>query len=146
MLTVYVYRDAVRPSGALDLSLTPLEELAEAALAFAAHQTSGSIWFGYLEGWMLTAQQEALLRPVFRKFECHVVSAIPLSFSHAWQNEIQTIYTTNPNGPSHAHNNGRAVHDGSPAGHGRSGAGTPSDKRTDQDRKARRPAKGRVKA
>ena len=61
MLTVYLYR-APRPAQALDLSLTPLEEIADTALSFHAHQSSGSIWFGYLEGWMLTPQQEALLR------------------------------------------------------------------------------------
>lgn len=116
MLTVYTTR-VPRPPQALDLSLTPLEELADAALAFAAHQTSGSIWFGYLEGWMLTPQQEALLRPVLRKFDCRLVTAIPFSFSHAWQNEIELIYTADPNGPSHSHNDGRAVHDGSQVEH-----------------------------
>jgi hypothetical protein len=123
MLTVHLYR-AQRPPQALDLSLTPLEDLAESALAFHAHQTSGSIWFGYLDGWMLTPQQEARLRPAIRKFNCELITAFPLSLSHAWQNEIDTIYTSDPNGPSYTHNDGRAVHDGSQTGHGHPEIGT----------------------
>jgi hypothetical protein len=114
MLTVYVYK-VPRPDQALDLSLTPLDDLAESALAFYAHQPSGSIWFGYLEGWMLSPQDETRLRPVLRKFDCGLVTAAPLSFSHAWQNEIKTIYTADLNGPPNAHDNGRALHHGSQA-------------------------------
>lgn len=112
MLTVYLNRIPC-PAGALDLSLTPLDDLSESALAFYSHQHSGSVWFGYLEGWMLTPYQEALLRPVLRKFACSLVTAFPLSLSHAWQNEIDTIYTSNPNGPPDSHHNGGIIHHGS---------------------------------
>jgi hypothetical protein len=145
MLTVYLHK-VERPEQALDLSLTPLEDLDEAALAFYSHQTSGSVWFGYLEGWMLTPQQEARLRPVLRKFDCSLVSAFPLSLSHAWQNEINTIYTANPNGLPNSHNNGRPLHDGSEARHGHSRPDPAPNTRSNQDRKARRPPKGRVEA
>jgi hypothetical protein len=114
MLTVYLYK-VPRPAKALDLSLTPLDDLADSAMAFYSHQTSGSIWFGYLEGWMLTPQQEALIRPVLRKFDCILVTAVPLSLSHAWQNEIETIYTADPNGPANTHDDGRSLHNGSQA-------------------------------
>lgn len=116
MLTVYLTR-VPRPPQALDLSLTPLDDLAESALAFYAHQSSGSIWFGYLEGWMLTPNQEALLRPVLRKFDCSLVTAFPLSLSHAWQNEIDTVYTADLNGLPNSHDHGRTLHNGSQAGH-----------------------------
>lgn len=145
MLTVYTVK-APRPAGALDLSLTPLEELTDAALAFADHQTSGSVWFGYLEGWMLTARDEALLRRVLRKFECFLVTAFPVSLSHAWQNEIGTIYTADPNGPSNTHNDGGLVHSGSSTGYGHSSADSSAEQRPHQNRKARRTAKGGVPA
>jgi hypothetical protein len=73
---------------------------------------------------MLTPQQEARLRPAIRKFNCELITAFPLSLSHAWQNEIDTIYTSDPNGPSYTHNDGRAVHDGSQTGHGHPEIGT----------------------
>ncbi len=141
MLTVYTYR-AQRPPQALDLSETPLGELIPALLDVCSHHTSMNIWLGYLEGWMLSPQEEVLVRRAIRKFHCSLVTHFPLSLSHAWQNEIDVIYTTDPNGPSHIDNNGRALHDGSQAGHRHSGAEPPTDQRTDQDRKARRSKKG----
>lgn len=119
MLTVYTYPIA-RPSNALDLSTLPLDELADAALAVAMHQTSGTIWLGYLDGWMLTPREEVLLRKVIRKFECSLVTAFPLALSFAWKNEIATIYTNDINGAAGSHNDGRPVHNGSSVGHNRS--------------------------
>ena len=135
MLTVYTYK-VDRPVQALDLSLTPLDELTDTALAFADHQTSGTVWFGYLEGWMLTPRDEALLRRVLRKFDCFLVTCEPLSLSHAWQNEIRTIYTAPPNGPSDTHHDGRAVHTGSSTEHGPTGPRAPARKRAHQAGKA----------
>ncbi len=111
MLTVYTYK-AEKPTNALDLSGLTLDELVSAALDFHDHQRTGSIWLGYLEGWMLTAHEEVLLRKVLRKFECFVVTHFPLSFSQSWKNEIKTIYTENPNGAANPHDNGRPVYDG----------------------------------
>ncbi len=111
MLTVYTFRRA-RPQQSIDLSMTPLDELAETVEDICQHQTSVHLWFGYLDGWMLTPQDEVRIRPALRKFACSLVSAFPLSLSLAWKNEIDTVYTTDPNGPSEFDNNGRAVHDG----------------------------------
>lgn len=82
-----------KPLYCIDLSKLPLDELTTAALALYNHQKSATIWFGYLDGWMLSPQEEVLLRKVLRKFDCIVVSHFPLSFSQAWKNEIDTVFT-----------------------------------------------------
>jgi len=116
MLTVYTYK-IPKPANAIDFSLTPLDTLVESALAVLSHQKTATIWFGYLDGWMLTPQEETLLRKVIRAFPCVVVSRFPLSFSLAWKNEIDSIYTAEKHGDSNSHNNGGAVHDRSSSGH-----------------------------
>ena len=97
MLTVYTYT-AEKPANALDLSSTPLDELVDAATAIVAHHKTGTVWLGYLDGWMLHPHEEVLLRKVIRKFECSLISAFPLSLSQSWKNEIRTIYTAGVNG------------------------------------------------
>ena len=92
MLTVYTY-PVPRPPGALDLSLTPLDELADAAMNVYNHQRDITIWFGYLDGWMLAPREEVLLRNLLRKFPCVLVTLFPLALSPAWKNEIDTLYT-----------------------------------------------------
>jgi hypothetical protein len=92
MLTVYTY-PTPRPQGALDLSLTPLDEIADAAMNVYNHQRDIVLWFGYLDGWMLTPREEVLLRNVLRKFPCVLVTAFPLALSPAWKNEIDILYT-----------------------------------------------------
>ena len=111
MLTVYTTR-VPRPPEAIDLSLTPLETLAETIQSICAHQTSVILWFGYLDGWMLTPQEEVLIRSALRLFDCRLVTRFPCALPHAWKNEIQTIYTTEPHGDSHTHNDGRIVYNG----------------------------------
>ena len=132
MLTVYTY-PVPRPANALDLSTIPLDELADAALAFSMHQSSGRVWFGYLDGWMLTPRDEVLLRKVLRKFECSLVTAFPLALSFAWKNEIATIYTADLNGAPSPHNNGRLVHDGSSPGYGHSHSHTSTHREDHQN-------------
>ena len=116
MLTVYTYLQK-KPANCLDLSTVPLDQLVESSLAIVRHQKNVHIWFGYLDGWMLSPQEETQLRKILRAFPCSVVSCFPISFSHAWKNEIETIYTAQVNGDSHPHHNGCAVHDGSSFGH-----------------------------
>ena len=82
MLTVYMFRRD-KPPGAFDLSIIPLDELADAVTAIVAHHTSGHLWFGYLEGWMLTSREEVLLRPALRNFPCSCVCLFPLALPHA---------------------------------------------------------------
>ena len=111
MLYVYTYLRK-KPLRCFDLSRIPLNELVDSALALYSHQKSGTIWFGYLEGWMLSPQEEVLLRKVIRKFDCIVVTQFPLAFSMAWKNEIETLFTEDisTNGNSNSHNNGRSLH------------------------------------
>ncbi len=116
MLDVYTYPRKA-PKNCIDLSGLPLDEIVDAALAVYQHQKDVDIWLGYLDGWMLAPQEETRLRKVIRAFRCGVVSCFPISFSHAWKNEINTIYTVQLNGDSNPDNNGRAVYDGGSFGH-----------------------------
>jgi hypothetical protein len=116
MLNIYTFPKK-SPKHCIDLSGIPLDELVGAALAVYAHQRNVEVWFGYLDGWMLTPQEETQLRKVVRAFPCGVVSCFPVSFSHAWKNEINTIYTAQVNGDSNSDNNGCSVHNGSTFGH-----------------------------
>lgn len=112
MLYVYTYLRK-KPLRCFDLSRIPLNELVESALALYSHQNSGTIWFGYLDGWMLTPQEEVLMRKVIRKFDCIVVTQFPLAFSMAWKNEIHTLFTEDlVNGKPNSDNNGRSLHNG----------------------------------
>lgn len=76
------------------MSSLSIDEMVTAISSLCTHQTSGTVWFGYLEGWMLTPQEEVRLRPALRLFHCMVVSRFPAAFSYAWKNEIDTIYTS----------------------------------------------------
>lgn len=111
MLTVYTYR-VPRPPNCFDVSGLPLDELCDTVLDICAHQRDIVLWFGYLDGWMLTPREEVLLRKAIRQFSCVVVSHFPLAFSHAWKNEIDKVYTEGLHGDSQAHDDGRAVHHG----------------------------------
>jgi hypothetical protein len=92
MLTVYTY-PVPRPAGALDLSLMPLDELADAVSDICNHQRDAVLWFGYLDGWMLVPREEVLIRKALRKFPCVLVTSFPLALSPAWKNEIDVLYT-----------------------------------------------------
>lgn len=93
MLTVYTYK-IPKPEHCIDLSMLALDECIESAISIHHHQKQTNvIWFGYLDGWMLHPQEEVRLRKVIRNFPCIVVSAFPLSFSQAWKNEMDFIYT-----------------------------------------------------
>ena len=111
MLTVYTYA-VPRPPNSLDLSIVSLDELADTIQDIYAHQQGVHLWFGYLDGWMLTPREEVLIRSAIRTFECSLVTAFPLALSQAWKMEVGTIYTEPPNGSPHTHDNGRALHDG----------------------------------
>ena len=135
MLTVYTY-SIQKPADFFDLSETPLEQLADMATAILTHHKTAVIWFGYLEGWMLTPMEEVRLRKVIRAFPCTAVSRVPLSFSNAWKMEIDTIYTTSPHGHSDSDDNGGLAHAGREVQHDNPvGVFTP-DERVNQDREA----------
>ena len=117
MLNVYTYR-IPKPRGAIDLSMIPLDQLTDDAIAIFEHQTDIHIWFGYLDGWMLNPREEVILRRLIRKFECSVVTAFPLALSQSWKNETRTVYTARPHGYSDTDNNGSLIHDGGSIGYG----------------------------
>lgn len=133
MLTVYTYPIS-KPANCFDLSVCLLGNgFAEAIVSIAEHQTSGTIWLGYLEGWMLTPHEEVVIRKALRNFSCVVVSHFPLSFSHAWQNEIDWVYTTRPHGSTDTYNNGSSLHDGGPAQYGHSCSQSSTDRLNHQN-------------
>lgn len=117
MLFVYTVR-CPRPSNVIDLSTIALDTLADTVTDICHHQTNARLWFGYLDGWMLTPQDEVRIRRALRQFDCFLMTAFPLSLPFAWKNEINTLYTTNLNGDPNPHDNGRAVHDGNAIGYG----------------------------
>ena len=54
MLTVYTY-PIPKPDDCYDVSKLSLEDgFLETIRSIIEHQKGGTIWFGYLEGWMLT--------------------------------------------------------------------------------------------
>ena len=143
MLTVYTVQIPKDPSW-IDLSSTPLAELVDAALAVLSHQKTATVWFGYLEGFMLTPQEETRLRPVLRAFSCHLVCTLPFLLPYAWKTDVEAIYTVNPNGGSDSHNHGGPVLDGRAPGHNDARGAPAADDRVPEAGKARRPQARRV--
>jgi len=144
MLTVYTYKVPV-PAGYINFSNLLLSELVDSALAVYSHQKDAKVWFGYLDPWMLTPQEDVLLRKVIRAFPCGLVTHFPLALSQSWKNEVDIIYTADVNGNSDSHHNGCSVHNGSSSGHNTSSSESPSHGEHHQDRKAGRTEARRVK-
>jgi hypothetical protein len=117
MLIVYTY-PRFRPQNTVDLSTIPLNEIAQTVQDIVDHQKNIELWFGYMDGWMLTPHEDVIMRKAIRKFTCHMVSFFPLALSQAWKMEVQTIYTDRPHGDPDSNNNGGIIHDGSPIGYG----------------------------
>ena len=117
MLTVYLH-PVQRPSNTIDMSTIALDQLADTVNNITQHQRDIQIWFGYLDGWMMTPKEEVILRKAIRKFECYLVTAFPLALPQSWKNEIRTIYTDRPDGDSDSNNNGGAIHYGGSIGYG----------------------------
>jgi len=108
----------------------------DTVLDITAHQTTGVLWFGYLDGWMLTPHEEVVLRKAIRQFDCILITQFPFSLSQAWKNEIDWVYTVEPNGSANTHNNGRIVHDGGSPQYRHASSGSPTYGFGHQDRKA----------
>jgi len=117
MLIVYTY-PRFRPRNTIDLSTVLLNELGQTVQDIVNHQKDVELWFGYVDGWMLTPEEEVILRKAIRKFECHVVTFFPMAFSQSWKNEIRSIYTERPHGDSDSNDNGCTVHNGRSVGYG----------------------------
>jgi len=137
MLTVYTYK-VPKPTGCFDLSVVPLDQWMDTILDLVSHQATGTLWFGYLDGWMLTPHEEVVLRKAIRKFQCIVVSKFPLAFSQAWKNEIDFVYTDPQyNGLTNTNNDGCSLHNGSTTQYGCIGAHTSTNRLSDQSGKTR---------
>ena len=145
MFTVYTYK-IPKPAGCFDLSILPLDKWMDTVLDITAHQTTGVLWFGYLDGWMLTPHEEVVLRKAIRQFNCILITQFPFSLSQAWKNEIDWVYTVEPNGSANTHNNGRLVYDGGSPQHRHSSSGSPTYGFGYQDRKAGCSEEGIIKA
>lgn len=117
MLILYTY-PRFRPDNTINLSTIPLHEFAQTVQNIVDHQKDVELWFGYIDGWMLTPHEEVILRKAIRKFECHAVSFFPLAFSQCWKNEIRFIYTDRPHGEPDTNNDGSSVHYGGQIGYG----------------------------
>lgn len=100
MLWVYAGADLIRcdqrarmdlPVNTIDVSKTT--NIAETLLTIYAHQTPGSIiYLGYIEPiLMLTPQDEARLRKVFREFEVVIVVSNPFILPFSWKNGMKTL-------------------------------------------------------
>jgi hypothetical protein len=113
MLTLYTFQRP-KPAECFDMSIVPLDELVDMVVAIHSHQKAATLWFGYLDGWMLTPREEVRMRSVIRDFHCHAMSHFPLSFSQSWKNEIDMIYTDNVqhNGLPNSNDNGSSLHNG----------------------------------
>jgi hypothetical protein len=118
----------------------------DTVLDITAHQTTGVLWFGYLDGWMLTPHEEVVLRKAIRQFNCILITQFPFSLSQAWKNEIDWVYTVEPNGSANTHNNGRIVHDGGSPQHRHPSSGSSPYGFSHQDRKAGGSEEGIIKA
>ena len=129
MLTVYTFQRP-KPAACFDMSMVPLDELMDTVVEIHAHQKTATLWFGYLDGWMLTPREEVRMRGVVRDFECHAISHFPLSFSQAWKNEIDWVYTDKlqHDGLPNSNNNGSALHDGRETRYGHFGQDTATHK------------------
>ena len=144
MLTVYTY-PIPKPANVLDVSGIPLDELIEDILAIVSHQKNIHIWFGYLDGWMLTPREEVLLRRAIRMFHCSLVTAFPFALSQAWKNEIDWVYTDRGNGCSCTNNDGRALQHGGQIGHNETSERPSFNRQDNQDRKTGSSQERRVK-
>lgn len=133
MLTVYTF-PVPKPLGCFDMSAIPLDQLADTVRSILTHQTTGHIWFGYLDGWMLTPREEVLIRPVVRAFPCSLVTRFPLSLSQSWKNEIDVVHTDSlHHASSISHNDGGSLHDGGSVQYGHSCTLTASQRKSHQN-------------
>ena len=134
MLYLYAYLETIKNlrnqkgKPLFDFSSIPSNKLADEAESVLQHHSDCIIFLGYLEpGWMLDPRHEARLRPLFRKFETHIICLFPESIPFSWKNEIDTVYL-NPdqqNERPQTINNGGALPNQSEDRHIETGRTTP---------------------
>lgn len=76
----------------INISHIPSSEILTQCEIMLQHHSDTSIFLGFLEpGWMLSADAQTRMRPVFRKFKvgftCVHLESIPFS----WKNEIESV-------------------------------------------------------
>ncbi|NDG29809.1 hypothetical protein EB118_06905 [bacterium] len=80
------------PKNYFDLSKTMSNELCEKLETICEHHKSGFIYIGFLEPLlMLFPQEEARIRPVFRKFEIFMIVGDPCILPFSWKNGIRKL-------------------------------------------------------
>ena len=116
MLNIYFFLEdftTLRKKCTIDLSLVPINSLADECDQVLQHQQDCIIFLGYLEpGWMLDPKDEGRIRRLIRKFECHLICLHPQSLPFSWKNEIMIAYTKsslNQNGTTEIINDGSSV-------------------------------------
>lgn len=117
MLNIYFFlKDftELRKKCTIDLSLIPINSLANECDQILQHHNESKIFLGYLEpGWMLDPKDEARIRRLIRKFECFMICLHPQSLPFSWKNEIGLAITNNPlnskNGTTEIINNGSSI-------------------------------------
>jgi hypothetical protein len=111
MLNIYFFLEdftSLRKKCTIDLSLVPINSLANECDQILQHHQECIIFLGYLEpGWMLDPKDEGRIRRLIRKFECHLICFHLESLPFSWKNEIEFIYSKNQkNGSTEVINNG----------------------------------------
>jgi hypothetical protein len=102
MLWVYAGVDIVRcdrrarmdlPADVIDVTKTTVSNLAETLLTIYTHQTVGrSVYLGFIDPLtMLSQQDEARLRKVFREFQVYMVVSNPFILPFSWKNGLASL-------------------------------------------------------
>ena len=81
------------PKDCIDVSKTPSSSLVEVLLTIYSHQPKGhSIYLGFLDPiLMLSQQDEARCRRVFREFQVYMLVSNPFILPFAWKNGLQSL-------------------------------------------------------
>lgn len=81
------------PHDSFDLSKTSSSNFAEALLTIYSHHTPGkSIYIGFMDPLlMLSPQDEARCRRVFRAFDIYMVCSNPMILPFSWKNGLKSL-------------------------------------------------------
>lgn len=92
------------PPDTIDLSKTPSSNFAEALLTICGHHAPGkSIYVGFIDPLlMLSPQDEARCRRVFRAFEVYLVCSNPMILPFSWKNGLKSIILIGQHTPGNA--------------------------------------------
>jgi hypothetical protein len=78
---------------AINISQVPSSDIVIQCEAILQHHANTSIFLGFLEpGWMLSAESQTRMRPIFRKFKVGFTCVNSESIPFSWKNEIETLF------------------------------------------------------